>query len=115
MPYGSLYIGCEEHLDPAGTGSFYNEGEADIVVQHVFNLIYSGKDSFLHHAEVVNSLKYILFLMKFVTFGPGLLVSLLWAKAHCRTPTEPVTFPILSPFVIPYNHQALLGLFGSLF
>ncbi|XP_020690842.2 DNA-binding protein SMUBP-2 isoform X2 [Dendrobium catenatum] len=42
MPYGSLYAGCEEHLDPAGTGSFYNEGEADIVVQHVFNLIYSG-------------------------------------------------------------------------
>ncbi|XP_020690843.2 DNA-binding protein SMUBP-2 isoform X3 [Dendrobium catenatum] len=42
MPYGSLYAGCEEHLDPAGTGSFYNEGEADIVVQHVFNLIYSA-------------------------------------------------------------------------
>lgn len=42
MPYGSLSIGCEEHLDPAGTGSFYNEGEADIVVQHIFNLIYSG-------------------------------------------------------------------------
>ncbi|OAY70124.1 hypothetical protein ACMD2_25937, partial [Ananas comosus] len=34
MPYGSLYVGCEEHLDPSGTGSFYNEGEADIVVQH---------------------------------------------------------------------------------
>ncbi|XP_059460447.1 uncharacterized protein LOC132189693 isoform X1 [Corylus avellana] len=42
MPYGSLSVGCEEHLDPAGTGSFYNEGEADIVVQHVFSLIYSG-------------------------------------------------------------------------
>ncbi|KAM0934029.1 putative hydrolase [Dioscorea sansibarensis] len=42
MPYGSLYVGCEEHLDLAGTGSFYNEGEADIVVRHVFNLIYSG-------------------------------------------------------------------------
>lgn len=42
MPYGSLLVGCEEHLDPAGTGSFYNEGEADIVMQHVFNLIYSG-------------------------------------------------------------------------
>lgn len=42
MPYGSLYVGCEEHLDPAGTGSFYNEGEADIVVQHVFNLLHSG-------------------------------------------------------------------------
>ncbi|KAA8540157.1 hypothetical protein F0562_026849 [Nyssa sinensis] len=27
MPYGSLFVGCEEHLDPAGTGSFYNEGE----------------------------------------------------------------------------------------
>ncbi|XP_075648492.1 DNA polymerase alpha-associated DNA helicase A [Castanea sativa] len=42
MPYGSLSVGCEEHLDPAGTGSFYNEGEADIVVQHVFYLIYAG-------------------------------------------------------------------------
>ncbi|XVE81526.1 hypothetical protein DITRI_Ditri15bG0071600 [Diplodiscus trichospermus] len=41
-PYGSLSVGCEEHLDPAGTGSFYNEGEADIVVQHVFYLIYAG-------------------------------------------------------------------------
>ncbi|KAM6583938.1 hypothetical protein CsatB_010940 [Cannabis sativa] len=42
MPYGSLSMGCEEHLDPAGTGSLYNQGEADIVVQHVFSLIYSG-------------------------------------------------------------------------
>lgn len=42
MPYGSLSLGCEEHLDPAGTGSFYNEGEADIVMQHVFSLIYAG-------------------------------------------------------------------------
>ncbi|KAF3665428.1 hypothetical protein FXO38_09616 [Capsicum annuum] len=42
MPYGSLSVGCEEHLDPAGTGSFYIEGEADIVVQHVFSLIYAG-------------------------------------------------------------------------
>ena len=42
MPYGSLSIGCEEHLDPSGTGSFYNEGEADIVVQHVFSLICAG-------------------------------------------------------------------------
>ncbi|MQL98023.1 hypothetical protein Taro_030717 [Colocasia esculenta] len=42
MPYGSLSVGCEEHLDLAGTGSFFNEGEADIVVQHVFSLVYSG-------------------------------------------------------------------------
>ncbi|KAK6117495.1 hypothetical protein DH2020_048773 [Rehmannia glutinosa] len=42
MPFGSLSVGCEEQLDPAGTGSFYNEGEADIVVQHVFALIYAG-------------------------------------------------------------------------
>ncbi|XP_047179066.1 DNA-binding protein SMUBP-2 [Vigna umbellata] len=42
MPYGSLSVGCEEHLDPAGTGSLYNEGEAEIVLQHVFSLIYSG-------------------------------------------------------------------------
>ncbi|KAJ0438136.1 putative hydrolase [Helianthus annuus] len=41
-PYGSLSPGCEEQLDLAGTGSFYNEGEADIVVQHVLSLIYSG-------------------------------------------------------------------------
>lgn len=44
MPYGSLSVGCEEQLDPAGTGSFYNDGEADIVVQHVFSLIYAGND-----------------------------------------------------------------------
>ncbi|KAE8734601.1 P-loop containing nucleoside triphosphate hydrolases superfamily protein isoform 2 [Hibiscus syriacus] len=42
MPYGSLSVGCEEHLDLAGTGSFFNEGEADIVVQHVFYLIFAG-------------------------------------------------------------------------
>ncbi|KAK2638511.1 hypothetical protein Ddye_026306 [Dipteronia dyeriana] len=42
MPYGSLSVDCEEHLDPAGTGSFYNEGEAEIVVQHVFSLLYAG-------------------------------------------------------------------------
>ncbi|KAL3521778.1 hypothetical protein ACH5RR_019927 [Cinchona calisaya] len=42
MPYGSLSIGCEEHLDPAGTGSFFNEGEAEIVVQHVYSLITAG-------------------------------------------------------------------------
>ncbi|XP_047337454.1 DNA-binding protein SMUBP-2 isoform X2 [Impatiens glandulifera] len=40
--HGSLSIGCEERLDPAGTGSFYNEGEADIVVEHVACLIYAG-------------------------------------------------------------------------
>ncbi|PIA50442.1 hypothetical protein AQUCO_01300885v1 [Aquilegia coerulea] len=45
MPYGSLSIGCEEHLDPAGSGSFYNEGEADIVVEQVFSLICAGKSS----------------------------------------------------------------------
>ncbi|WCJ27721.1 P-loop containing nucleoside triphosphate hydrolases superfamily protein [Euphorbia peplus] len=42
MPYGSLSVNCEEYLDPAGTGSFYNEGEAEIVVQHVLSLIYAG-------------------------------------------------------------------------
>jgi hypothetical protein len=40
--YGSLNIDCEESLDLAGTGSFYNNGEADIVAQHVFNLIQCG-------------------------------------------------------------------------
>ncbi|KAL6633700.1 hypothetical protein ACP70R_026371 [Stipagrostis hirtigluma subsp. patula] len=42
MPYGALNIGCKEHLDPAGTGSFYNEGEADIATQHVLNLVHCG-------------------------------------------------------------------------
>ncbi|VAI16660.1 unnamed protein product [Triticum turgidum subsp. durum] len=42
MPYGSLNIDCEEHLDLAGTGSFYNSGEADIVAQHVINLVLCG-------------------------------------------------------------------------
>jgi hypothetical protein len=42
MPYGTLNIGCNEHLDPAGTGSFYNEGEADIVTQQVLNLVHCG-------------------------------------------------------------------------
>ena len=60
MPYGSLSVGCEEHLDPAGTGSFYNEGEADIVVQHVISLLYSGippNDSFLaRRASRLNSI-----------------------------------------------------------
>ncbi|CAM0950709.1 unnamed protein product [Alopecurus aequalis] len=42
MPYGSLNIDCEEHLDRAGTGSFYNSGEADIVAQHVVNLVLCG-------------------------------------------------------------------------
>ncbi|KAE9617686.1 putative hydrolase [Lupinus albus] len=42
MPYGILSVGCEERLDPAGTGSLYNEGEANIVLQHVFSLIHSG-------------------------------------------------------------------------
>lgn len=42
MPYGSLNIDCEESLDPAGTGSFYNNGEADIVAQHVLSLVQCG-------------------------------------------------------------------------
>lgn len=40
--YGNLNIDCEESLDPAGTGSFYNYGEADIVAQHVLNLVQCG-------------------------------------------------------------------------
>ncbi|CAL5075293.1 unnamed protein product [Urochloa decumbens] len=42
MPYGSLNIDCEERLDPAGTGSFYNSGKADIVSQHVLSLVRCG-------------------------------------------------------------------------
>eukprot|EP00250_Pteridium_aquilinum_P011366 c20015_g1_i1 orf=369-3419(-) len=42
LPFGSLIPGCEECLDPAGTGSFFNEGEADIVMNHVRSLISAG-------------------------------------------------------------------------
>ncbi|CAM6100030.1 unnamed protein product [Calypogeia fissa] len=42
LAHGSLIAGCEEHMDPAGTGSFYNEGEADIVVEHVRVLLAAG-------------------------------------------------------------------------
>ncbi|KAI7738391.1 hypothetical protein M8C21_005080 [Ambrosia artemisiifolia] len=41
--YGSLSPGCKEKLDLAGTGSFYNEMEADIVVQLVLSLIYAER------------------------------------------------------------------------
>ncbi|KAL9247944.1 hypothetical protein vseg_021317 [Gypsophila vaccaria] len=41
-PYGSLSVNCEEQMDPAGTGSFYNEGEANIVIRHVLSLVYAG-------------------------------------------------------------------------
>ncbi|XP_024529728.1 DNA-binding protein SMUBP-2 isoform X2 [Selaginella moellendorffii] len=40
--FGSLAMGCEECMDYLGTGSFYNDGEADIVVEHVKALIHSG-------------------------------------------------------------------------
>lgn len=42
LPFGSLIPGCDERLDPAGTGSFYNEGEADIVVAHIRALLATG-------------------------------------------------------------------------
>uniref|UniRef100_A0A0E0GBU4 Helicase ATP-binding domain-containing protein n=1 Tax=Oryza nivara TaxID=4536 RepID=A0A0E0GBU4_ORYNI len=42
MPYGALDTGCGEQIDLAGTGSFYNDGEADIVTQHVLNLVHCG-------------------------------------------------------------------------
>jgi len=71
MPYGSLYVGCEEHLDPAGTGSFYNEGEADIVVQHVFNLIYSGMHSFLLDIKSYDLyLAYVRYVFYLTIFSP---------------------------------------------
>lgn len=54
MPYGALYIGCKEHLDPAGTGSFYNEGEADIVTQQVLNLVHCGM--YLSFTSLLHSL-----------------------------------------------------------
>lgn len=58
MPYGSLSVDCEEHLDLAGTGSFFNEGEADIVVQHVLYLIYAG--GFSYPCSYLMVLSYIL-------------------------------------------------------
>ncbi|CAO2832276.1 unnamed protein product [Amaranthus hypochondriacus] len=45
MRYGYLSVGCEEQMDPAGTGSFFNEGEANIVIQHVLSLVYAGVSS----------------------------------------------------------------------
>ncbi|KAI5080557.1 hypothetical protein GOP47_0003740 [Adiantum capillus-veneris] len=42
LPFGSLASGCEECLDPAGTGSYFNEGEADAVMNHVRSLIDAG-------------------------------------------------------------------------
>ena len=45
LPFGSLAPGCEECLDPAGTGSFYNEGEANIAINHVKALITAGQYS----------------------------------------------------------------------
>ncbi|XP_006647757.2 DNA-binding protein SMUBP-2-like [Oryza brachyantha] len=42
MPYGALDTGCGEQIDLAGTGSFYNDGEADTVTQHVLNLVHCG-------------------------------------------------------------------------
>lgn len=42
MPYGPLTWVARSILDPAGTGSFYNEEEADIVTQHVLNLVHCG-------------------------------------------------------------------------
>lgn len=49
MPFGSLSIGCEEHLDLSGTGSFYNEGETEIVLQHVLSLVGAGKYANVTH------------------------------------------------------------------
>lgn len=42
LAHGSLIAGCEECMDPAGTGSFYNEGEADIVMEHIRALLSAG-------------------------------------------------------------------------
>lgn len=43
MPRGALMSGCEERKDQSG--SFLNEGEADIVCTHVTSLIAAGKNS----------------------------------------------------------------------
>lgn len=55
LAHGSLIAGCEEQMDPAGTGSFYNEGEADIVVEHVRVLLAAGT-----LPELISSLLYAL-------------------------------------------------------
>ncbi|KAK8942627.1 hypothetical protein KSP39_PZI008945 [Platanthera zijinensis] len=51
-----LYAGCEEHLDLAGTGSFYNDGETDIVVHHVLNLIYSDPSTTVLRDELITEI-----------------------------------------------------------
>ncbi|PWA52905.1 P-loop containing nucleoside triphosphate hydrolases superfamily protein [Artemisia annua] len=61
-PYGSLSPGCEENLDLAGTGSFYNEGEADIVVQHVLSLIYAGTCFHFSNKKLANVFWLSIFL-----------------------------------------------------
>lgn len=62
MRYGYLSVGCEEQMDPAGTGSFFNEGEANIVIQHVLSLVYAGLCLCRKHARKLESLSFIIFL-----------------------------------------------------
>lgn len=42
LPFGSLMPGCEERIDLAGTGSYFNEGEAEVVAAHVVGLLAAG-------------------------------------------------------------------------
>ncbi|KAK9142799.1 hypothetical protein Syun_012199 [Stephania yunnanensis] len=88
MPYGSLSVGCEEHLDPAGTGSFYNEGEAEIVVQHVFSLIYAVK-----FTSVIRN-------MVLVTVVVTLAISAFWQFRYLSNAgINPTNIAVQSPYV----------------
>eukprot|EP00850_Spirogloea_muscicola_P013643 SM000093S24454 [mRNA] locus=s93:511904:517186:- [translate_table: standard] len=42
LPRGGLLPGCEEASDPSGTGSLYNDGEAEAVLQHIDSLLSAG-------------------------------------------------------------------------
>eukprot|EP00850_Spirogloea_muscicola_P011765 SM000074S21675 [mRNA] locus=s74:339511:345042:+ [translate_table: standard] len=42
LPRGGLLPGCEEATDPSGTGSLYNDGEAEAVLQHIDSLLSAG-------------------------------------------------------------------------
>eukprot|EP00850_Spirogloea_muscicola_P021566 SM000254S08792 [mRNA] locus=s254:115750:121317:+ [translate_table: standard] len=42
LPRGGMLPGCEEATDPSGTGSLYNDGEAETVLQHIDSLLSAG-------------------------------------------------------------------------
>lgn len=71
MPYGTPNIGCKEHLDLAGTGSFYNDGEAYIVTQHVLNLVHCGM-----YISFASLIEYHINIFMLVLHTPSILIQL---------------------------------------